>query len=93
MIIARLCLLVLLPLLTIFSKESIATGINNLGEVVGASSIWDKGTMTDLNAAIAPSNGMILDQATGINNSGQIVGVGIIKNNDKHAFSIAPNFS
>ncbi len=62
-------------------SSSYAHGVNNAGMVVGTSDarafIWQSGTMTDLNVAIASTSGWMISNAAAINDSGVIVGEGI----------------
>jgi probable HAF family extracellular repeat protein len=57
-----------------------ATGMNNLGQVVGVSFpsshafLWQKGVMTDLNSLIAPASQFLLISTGDINDSGEITG-------------------
>jgi probable HAF family extracellular repeat protein len=57
-----------------------ATGMNNLGQVVGVSFpsshafLWQNGVMTDLNKLIAPTSQFLLVSTGDINNSGEITG-------------------
>ncbi|MEA5508129.1 PEP-CTERM sorting domain-containing protein [Halotia wernerae UHCC 0503] len=81
---------------------SVATGINDLGQIVGFSTIseasfptygrhaflWD-GQLKDLNNLIPPNSGWELEDANDINNKGQIVGRGIF-NDQSHAYLLTP---
>jgi probable HAF family extracellular repeat protein len=81
---------------------SVATGINDFGQVVGYSSIseispltrerhaflWD-GQLQDINNLIADDSGWELEDANDINNKGQIVGKGIL-NGQYHAYLLTP---
>jgi probable HAF family extracellular repeat protein len=71
-------------------------GINNIGQVVGGSSIsgcsycwaaflYSDGKMIDLNTLLPPSSGWTLTNAQKINDSGQIIGQGTI-NGQRHSF-------
>lgn len=70
------------------SGHSAAYGVNNLGQVIGASYpgsgpvgrafIWEDGIMQDLNDLIAPGSGWYLSEATATNNLGWIVGTGTL---------------
>lgn len=76
---------------------SVATGINNKGQVVGTAQIYDmvthdktantgaffyaNGKMVDLNSVIRPNSGWVLQGAQAINDSGQIVGWGLYDGN------------
>lgn len=75
--------------------------INNLGQVVGNSSvswftnederafIYSQGVMQDLNTLIPAGSGWMLKWAADINDSGQIVGNGTLNGQD-HAFLLTP---
>jgi probable HAF family extracellular repeat protein len=72
---------------TDFGANSIANGINNVGQVVGASNfngsnatLWNGTTATNLGTL-----GGIASRANAINDSGQIVGYSYIGNNTIHA--------
>ena len=85
---------------TLGGTQSVARGINDLGAVVGASSIagditghaflWSNGTMTDLNNLIPAGSGITLVQASGINDNGQIAAYGDIAGREEHAFLLTP---
>lgn len=74
-----------------FGGHSFAYGINNLGQVVGASQetpggnfshafLWDSiNGMQNINDLIPPNSGWDLQEALDINDRGQIVGWGFIK--------------
>jgi probable HAF family extracellular repeat protein len=73
---------------------SLALGINDKGEVVGASLdanfsprafVWENGVMTDLNALIPASSGLYLLLADSINSNGEIVGSGATSSGEVHA--------
>src|SRR6185295_5632230 len=69
---------------TLGGQESVAYGINNQGEIVGASStlydhfmhafLWRKGKMIDLNRFLPMRSGWILREARGIDAEGKILG-------------------
>jgi len=78
-----------------------ATGINDLGQVVGSISgdsfypfLWDSSTgLVDLNTLIDPNSGWRLGGVSDINNNGQIVGTGYnlnINNGQQRAFLLTP---
>jgi probable HAF family extracellular repeat protein len=76
-----------------------AYGINDLGQVVGNSTLSDlavhaflyqNGTMYDLNNLIVPGNGVVLESAVGINNEGQIIANGSDNNGALRAFLLTP---
>jgi probable HAF family extracellular repeat protein len=80
----------------------IAAGINNRGEVVGASVsapgpasgnprafVWRDGVMTDLNTLV-PAGSLYLLTASAVNDSGEIVGFGATEDGDLHAFLATP---
>jgi probable HAF family extracellular repeat protein len=84
---------------TLGGLSSYASGINNSGEVVGASYTASSeldafvdinGTMLDLNSLINPGSGWTLTAATGINDYGDIVGYGMV-NGSMHAFELLPS--
>ncbi len=70
------------------STNSYAHGVNNAGMVVGVSDgrafVWQAGTMTDLNAAIASTSGWMISNAAAINDAGVIVGEAV-----RHGFGRA----
>lgn len=72
---------------------SYAYAVNSHQQVVGTSSakafMWQSGTMLNLNTALPPSSGWILDAAWDINDAGQIVGVGRYQGYP-HAFLLSP---
>ena len=81
-----------------FGTFSLATSINNNGQVVGRSRdtvgndravLWYHGTITDLNDQIQSGSGWTLVEASSINSSGQIVGFGRI-GGQNHAFLLTP---
>jgi probable HAF family extracellular repeat protein len=78
--------------------RSFAMDINNLGQIVGycdvsngpeVASIYQDGSMVDLNTLLPPSSGWQLERATGINDSGEIVGYGLL-NGVTRGFIIVP---
>jgi probable HAF family extracellular repeat protein len=81
----------------------IAAGINNRGEVVGASVsapgpatgnprayVWRNGVMTDLNTLVPADSPLYLLTAFAINDSGEIVGFGVTDGGDLHGFLATP---
>ncbi|HET6861902.1 MAG TPA: DUF3466 family protein [Pyrinomonadaceae bacterium] len=79
-------------------SQSMAFGINNLGQVVGSSDnqtrtlhafLYSKGTIKDLNDLIPTFSGWILVEARSINDSGQIVGNGILRGQER-GFLLTP---
>ena len=81
----------------------IAAGINNRGEVVGASVsapgpatgnprayVWQNGVMTDLNSLVPARSPLYLLTAIAINDSGEIVGFGATDDGDLHGFLATP---
>ena len=87
----------------VYARVDFAVGINDAGQVVGASDgdfskshafLWTGSDgMQDLNALIDPLDPLravtTLSQAFGINNAGQIVGSGFINGKD-HAYLLTP---
>ena len=78
---------------------SLALGINDSGEAVGASldasfnsraSIWKDGIITDLNTLVRGGPGLSLQSAVAINSHGEIVGVGATPSGETHAFLATP---
>jgi probable HAF family extracellular repeat protein len=74
---------------------SLALGINDRGEVVGASLapdfssrafLWENGVMTDLNTLIPANSALFLLQAKSINSSGEIVGLAVTSTGELHGF-------
>lgn len=79
-------------------------GINNLGEIVGASIsspgpssgnprayLWRNGVMRDLNTLIPQDSALYLLTAFAINDSGQIAGFGVqMSTGDLHGFLLTP---
>jgi probable HAF family extracellular repeat protein len=74
---------------------SLALGINDGGEVVGASLdanfsprafVWKNGVMTDLNSISPTNSGLYLLLAFSINSRGEIVGVGATNAGEIHGF-------
>jgi probable HAF family extracellular repeat protein len=84
-----------------FSYASLALGINNAGDIVGASldanfqaiaALWsENGVAVDLNSLIAsnPAN-LTLIQANSINSRGEITGVGLTSSGEPHGFLATP---
>ncbi|GET40292.1 hypothetical protein MiSe_51010 [Microseira wollei NIES-4236] len=79
-------------------KFSVATGINNYGQVIGSSLIaggrirpffWDKSSGISLLNDLVSAPGWILDSALDINNAGQIVGYGSY-NGQTRGFLLTP---
>jgi probable HAF family extracellular repeat protein len=77
-----------------------ANGINDAGQVVGASYvrnlgdayhafIWQNGKMTDLNNELPRGSARTLEVAYDINNAGRIVGTTLV-NGQRHAFMLSP---
>jgi probable HAF family extracellular repeat protein len=83
--------------------NSAALGINDRGEMVGASFgaagpingnprafLWKDGGMTDLNDLIPANSPLHLLTAFGINDAGEIAGFGVTSSGDLHAFLATP---
>jgi probable HAF family extracellular repeat protein len=80
-------------------QGSLATGINNAGQVVGMSEtangelrafLWQSGKMVDLNSRISSGSNWVLLAAYSIGKRGQIVGLGIL-NGEMRAFLLTPD--
>jgi probable HAF family extracellular repeat protein len=78
---------------------SLALGISDRGEVVGASLdanfnpravLWENDTMTDLNTLISANSGLYLLLAESINSSGEIVGLAVTGTGEVHGFLATP---
>jgi probable HAF family extracellular repeat protein len=77
---------------------STALDINDLGQVVGNTSVddhlraflWENGKMINLNQLIAPDSGWTLLVASRINNNGEIIGRGYF-HRSIHAFTLQPD--
>ena len=78
---------------------SLALGINEAGEVVGASldadfnpraMLWKKGVMADLNTLIPTSSALYLLLANSINSSGAITGLAVTSSGELHGFLAKP---
>jgi probable HAF family extracellular repeat protein len=78
---------------------SLALGINDSGEVVGASLdanfsprafVWKNGVMTDLNNITRTNSGLYLLLAFSVNSRGEIVGVGATNAGEIHGFLAIP---
>jgi probable HAF family extracellular repeat protein len=78
---------------------SLALGINDSAEVVGASLdanfsprafVWKDGVMTDLNSITPTNSGLYLLLAFSINSRGEIVGVGATNAGEIHGFLAIP---
>jgi probable HAF family extracellular repeat protein len=83
--------------------NSAGLGINDLGEMVGASFgaagpingnprafLWRDGRMTDLNNLVPANSPLHLLTAFGINDAGEIAGFGVTSSGDLHAFLVTP---
>jgi probable HAF family extracellular repeat protein len=66
-----------------------ASGINDLGQVVGGKYLWQNGTLTDLNTLIDPASGWVITSTSDINDNGQIVGQGTL-DGQGHCFLMDP---
>ena len=81
-------------------SASLALGINDKGEVVGASLdasfnpraiLWENGPMTDLNTLVAANpSGLYLLIAESINSSGEIAGLAVTRTGELHGFLATP---
>jgi probable HAF family extracellular repeat protein len=81
-------------------SASLALGINDRGEVVGASLdssfssrafLWENGMMTDLNALIPAHSPLKLLVAESINSRGDIVGLAVTSIGEAHGFLATPS--
>ncbi|HLH05812.1 MAG TPA: hypothetical protein VKW78_01100 [Terriglobales bacterium] len=72
--------------------------INNSGQVVGFSLgadgphayLWEHGEMIDLNTAIPPNSGWVLQFSYSISDRGEIVGLGVNPDGESHGFLLTP---
>lgn len=78
------------------SRETVAYGINNIGEVVGSyyndgpkAFYWRDGIITDLNAMLYNPGDIRVANAVGINDWGQIAAYGFV-NGTTHALLLTP---
>lgn len=80
--------------------KSVGLGINDGGDVVGASFdadgnprayIWRNGVMTDLNTLVPASSPLFLLFAFAINSRGEIAGFGVTSTGDVHSFLATPS--
>jgi probable HAF family extracellular repeat protein len=78
---------------------SLALGINDSGEVVGASLdasfnlravLWENGVISDLNTLVAGNPRLSLQEAISINSRGEITGVAQTSSGEVHAFLAIP---
>jgi probable HAF family extracellular repeat protein len=78
---------------------SVALGINDSGEVVGASLdasfnlravLWENGVISDLNTLVIGNPRLSLQEAISINSSGEITGVAQTSSGEVHAFLATP---
>ena len=79
---------------------SVASSINNHGQIVGVSTdcfegeravLWENGEpIVDLNTLIPTNSGLYLREADYINDLGEITGTGILPNGDQHVFLLVP---
>lgn len=83
---------------------SAGLGMNNLGDIVGASIagpdplsgvpkavVWHKGVMTDLNTVVPADTSLFLLTAFMINDAGQVVGFGVdLNTSEVHGFLATP---
>ena len=80
--------------------QSFAYGLNNIGDVVGATQtdssssgvafLYHDGTMRDLNNLVDPALGWQLEYATGINDLGQVIGVGATPAGSLDSYLLTP---
>jgi probable HAF family extracellular repeat protein len=79
-------------------SDSHAQGINNLGQIVGVSTVstlraflWTETSgMIDLNDAVPSNSGWVLQDATAITDNGYIAGYGINPQGRQHGFILLP---
>lgn len=78
---------------TLGGGDSEASGVNNLGQVVGIANgqacLWKDGVVYDLSALLPSDSGWTLNGASDINDSGWIVGVGTYQGVEQ-AFVLVP---
>jgi probable HAF family extracellular repeat protein len=80
--------------------NSLAIGINDAGDVVGASLdamfnprafVRQNGAMTDLNSLIPTNSPLYLLTACSINSSGQIIGIAVTSTGEVHGYVASPS--
>jgi len=84
----------------LWGENSRASGINNIGQIVGysahanntgpAATLWDNGFMYNLNDLIPDNSGWTLSFANDINDLGQIVGQGHYMGGQSRGFILTP---
>jgi len=82
---------------------SVATHINEKGQVVGKSTdcvggilhafLWENGEIVDLNSLVNPPSDAQMHVPSYINQRGEITGTAILPNGDVHAVVLIPNGS
>jgi probable HAF family extracellular repeat protein len=84
---------------TLGGTDSVALGVNDLGDVVEHAHVagdtfhafvYRGGVLLDVNSLIPAGSGLTLTDALDINNRGQIVGWGFNANDERRAFLLAP---
>lgn len=79
---------------------STAIDINSRGQIIidtgiclvggGPPSLWEDGTLYDLNTLVLPGSGITLVDVNFINDRGEIAAIGLLSNGDEHAILLVP---
>ena len=76
--------------LAINSKEQIVGGLDDCTGNNARASLWERGSVIDLNSFVPSSSDVQLTVAVSINERGEIAAQGVLPNGDTHAFVLIP---